>query len=62
MLPESRRVAATPDSASPTVASFDGDLQPSDFPRLAPDLETTIFRIVQEALANVFRHSEGAQS
>ena len=33
------------------------DVQPSDFPRLAPDLETTIFRIVQEALTNVFRHS-----
>jgi PAS domain S-box-containing protein len=34
------------------------DVQPSDFPRLAPDLETAIFRIVQEALTNVFRHSE----
>ena len=34
------------------------DVQPSDFPRLATDLETTIFRIVQEALTNVFRHSE----
>jgi len=33
------------------------DVQPSNFPRLTPDLETTIFRIVQEALTNVFRHS-----
>ncbi len=36
------------------------DVQPPDFPRLAPELETAIFRIVQEALTNVFRHS-GAQ-
>jgi signal transduction histidine kinase len=33
-------------------------LQPEDFPRLAPELETTIFRIVQEALTNIVRHSE----
>lgn len=33
------------------------DVQPPDFPRLAPDLETAIFRIVQEALTNVFRHA-----
>lgn len=37
------------------------DIQPSDFPRLAPDLETTVFRIVQEALTNVFRHSGATQ-
>lgn len=37
-----------------TVIGF----QPSDFPRLAPDLEIALFRIVQEALTNVFRHSE----
>jgi signal transduction histidine kinase len=33
------------------------DVQPPDFRRLAPDLETAIFRIIQEALTNVFRHS-----
>lgn len=37
------------------------DLQPSEFPRFVPDLETAVFRIVQEALNNVFRHS-GARS
>jgi PAS domain S-box-containing protein len=36
------------------------DVQPPDFRRLAPELETAIFRIVQEALTNVYRHS-GAQ-
>jgi two-component system, NarL family, sensor histidine kinase UhpB len=34
------------------------DLQPLEFPRLAPQLERTVFRIVQEALTNVFRHSQ----
>jgi len=36
------------------------DVQPPDFPRLAAELETAIFRIIQEALTNVYRHS-GAQ-
>jgi PAS domain S-box-containing protein len=36
------------------------DVQPADFPRLAPELERAVFRIIQEALTNVFRHS-GAQ-
>jgi signal transduction histidine kinase len=36
------------------------DIPPEDFPRFKPELETAIFRIVQEALTNVFRHS-GAQ-
>jgi signal transduction histidine kinase len=31
--------------------------EPADFPRLANELETAIFRIAQEALANVLRHS-----
>jgi PAS domain S-box-containing protein len=34
------------------------DVQPSDFPRLSLDRETAVFRIIQEALTNVFRHSE----
>jgi signal transduction histidine kinase len=33
------------------------DVQPVDFPRLAPEIETAIFRIIQEAVTNVFRHS-----
>src|SRR5262249_11788471 len=33
------------------------EVQPPDFPRLTPELETAAFRIVQEALSNVFRHS-----
>ena len=33
------------------------DVQPPEFPRLAPELETTVFRIVQRSLTNVFRHS-----
>jgi signal transduction histidine kinase len=31
--------------------------EPASFPRLAPELETALYRIVQEALTNVFRHS-----
>jgi signal transduction histidine kinase len=33
------------------------EVHPADFPRLAPELETAVFRIIQEALTNVFRHS-----
>jgi PAS domain S-box-containing protein len=37
------------------------EVHPSQFPRLAPELETAIFRMVQEALTNVFRHSDARQ-
>ncbi len=33
------------------------DVRPPDFPRLPADFETAVFRIIQEALSNVFRHS-----
>jgi two-component system NarL family sensor kinase len=33
------------------------EIQAPDFPRPAQELETAIFRIIQEALTNVFRHS-----
>ena len=36
--------------------------QPADFPRLAPELETTLFRVIQEALTNVFRHSRASKA
>jgi signal transduction histidine kinase len=34
------------------------DLQPPEFPRLTLEMERVVFRIVQEALTNVFRHSQ----
>jgi signal transduction histidine kinase len=33
------------------------EMRPPNFPRLSPEMETAIFRIVQEAVTNVFRHS-----
>jgi signal transduction histidine kinase len=33
------------------------DVHPPELPRMASELETAVFRIVQEALNNVFRHS-----
>ncbi len=33
------------------------EMDPADYPRLSLELETAIFRIIQEALTNVFRHS-----
>lgn len=38
------------------------DFQPANFPRLAPELETAVFRIIQEALTNIFRHSEAHEA
>jgi two-component system NarL family sensor kinase len=32
-------------------------VSPQIFPRLARDIEATIFRVVQESLTNVYRHS-----
>ncbi|MGH9497928.1 MAG: ATP-binding response regulator [Terriglobales bacterium] len=34
------------------------DVEPVEFSRLTPELETAIFRIVQESLSNVLRHSK----
>jgi signal transduction histidine kinase len=33
------------------------EVKPSDLGRLKADIETAIFRIIQEALTNMFRHS-----
>jgi signal transduction histidine kinase len=33
------------------------DVRPADFPRFSQEMETAIFRVIQEALTNVFRHS-----
>jgi len=38
------------------------EVSPTDFPRLALEVETAMFRIVQEALTNVFRHSGARQA
>lgn len=38
------------------------DMQPASFPRLASEMETAIFRIVQEAVTNVFRHSGASEA
>jgi PAS domain S-box-containing protein len=38
------------------------EVDPLDFRRLPRDLETAVFRIIQEALTNVFRHSEASRA
>lgn len=38
------------------------ELEPVDFPRLPPEIERAIFRVVQEALTNVYRHSKASKA
>jgi signal transduction histidine kinase len=38
------------------------DVRPPDFPRLSTEVETTVFRIIQESLTNVFRHSGASRA
>ncbi len=38
------------------------EMKPSDFPRLSLEMETAVFRIVQEAVTNVFRHSGAVEA
>jgi signal transduction histidine kinase len=38
------------------------EVEPREFPRLPPDLETAIFRVVQEAMTNVFRHAKAQRA
>ena len=37
------------------------EIQPQDFPRLPAQLENAVYRIIQEALTNAFRHSGAAR-
>lgn len=38
------------------------ELDPVDFPRLSPEIERAVFRVVQEALTNVYRHSKARKA
>jgi signal transduction histidine kinase len=38
------------------------EVQPPTFPRFSAELETTIFRVVQEALTNILRHSGASRA
>jgi signal transduction histidine kinase len=38
------------------------DVEPSDFPRLSPEKERAVFRIVQEAVTNIYRHSGASKA
>ena len=38
------------------------DVEPLDFSRLTPELETAIFRIIQESLSNVLRHAKARRA
>jgi|HubBroStandDraft_5_1064220.scaffolds.fasta_scaffold04449_2 signal transduction histidine kinase len=38
------------------------EVEPADFGRLTPELETAIFRIIQESLSNVLRHSKARRA
>jgi signal transduction histidine kinase len=36
------------------------DFKPQTFARLSSDVEVTVFRVIQEALTNAYRHSESS--
>ena len=38
------------------------EIDPPKFPRLRPEVETAVFRVIQESLTNVFRHSAAARA